>query len=86
VAAFVAVQLGAGPGDPKRSGRGEHRVVPGGQPERPRVAELGRLQTAGTKVLGPAAYRPHRRDVPGLMHKLQVCPVARAGAATVTPG
>ena len=52
---------------------GEHRVVSGGQPERPRVAELGRLQTAGTKVLGPAADRPHRRDIPGLMHKLQVC-------------
>ncbi len=38
----------------------------------PRVALLGRLQAAGTKLIGPAAHRPHRRDVPGVMHQLQV--------------
>ena len=68
---------GCGQGGPGHQCRrlmhaGEDRVVPGAQPGRPRVAELGRLQTAGTKVVGPAADRLHGRDVLRLMHKLQV--------------
>ena len=71
-------RAGRGQGCPGQQRRGlvhagEYGLVPGAQPERLRVAELGRLQTVATKVLGPAADRPHRRDVPGLMRKLQVC-------------
>jgi len=68
---------GCGQGGPGHQCRrllhaGEDRVVPGAQPEPPRVVELGRVQTAGTKVVGPATDRLDGRNVPRLMHKLQV--------------
>ena len=62
------------PGDQRRGlvHAGEHRVVLGAQPERPRVAQVGLLQAAGTKVLGPAGDRPYRRDIPGVVYKRQL--------------
>ena len=57
---------------------GKDRIVLGAQPEHPRDAELFPLQAvAGIGVLGPAAYRLHRHDVPAVMHKPQVYVGAR---------